>query len=94
MIDLQQFVDSLGPINISKDDAAVAIAAICAQSRLDERERCAKIADSHKGSAARKRRERGQKLSNFGLDNSDEIQCEERGEDIAAEMIAAAIRQS
>lgn len=58
-----------------------------------ERERCAKIAESHKGSAARKRRSSGQKLSSFGLDSADEILCEERGEDIAAEMIAAAIRK-
>lgn len=56
-----------------------------------ERERCANIAEAHKGSAARRRLERGQKLSHFGLDNSEEIRAEERGEDIAAEMIARAI---
>lgn len=60
--------------------------------REDERERCAKIAEAHKGSAARKRREAGRTL-HLGSEYYAEIVSEERGEDIAAEMIAAAIRK-
>lgn len=45
MADLQKFVDSLDHKNLGNDGMAVAIAAICAQTTLDERERCAKIAE-------------------------------------------------
>ena len=50
------------------------------------RERCAKIALAHKGSTERERVKHGFKLS-------EEIREEARGEDIAAEMITAAIRR-
>lgn len=53
------------------------------------REACAKVADAHKGSAAKKR------LAQNSRANPDaliEIYAEERGEDIASEMIASAIR--
>lgn len=91
MIDLEKFVDSLGPLTISKDDAAVAIAAICAQSRLDERERCAKIADAHKGGYAKKPNYKDI-FRAASEDAKNSIRDEERGEDIAAEMIARKIR--
>lgn len=74
--------DDIGRLVVHAFEAAV----------KEERERCAKIADAHKGSAAKKRREKFGKLSSFGLDNGAEIETEERGEDIAAEMIARAIR--
>ncbi len=57
-----------------------------------ERERCAKIAEAHKGAAARKRLSRGQKL-HMAVDGYEEIVAEERGEDIAAEIIAREIRR-
>ena len=50
------------------------------------RERCAKIALAHKGSATKDREKKGHAWS-------EEIGAEERGEDIAAEMIAAALRK-
>ena len=56
-----------------------------------ERERCAKIADAHRGAAAKKRRARGPQADNSAL---DEIYAEERGEDIAAEIIARTIREA
>lgn len=61
----------------------------------EERERCAQIAKAHKGSAAKKR---GKIKSNpFMSDDAHdgmvtEIYAEERGEDIASEMIETAIR--
>jgi hypothetical protein len=55
-------------------------------------ERCAKVADAHKGQAQLARRKKQP-----GLDMGDsfyaEIVSEERGEDIASEIIAAAIRE-
>jgi hypothetical protein len=51
----------------------------------------ADIAKDHKGSAKRKRIERGLRLSKFSAYEQDEIIAEERGEDIASEMIASAI---
>lgn len=51
----------------------------------------AEIAMDHKGSAERKRTERGLRLSKFSAYEQDEVVAEERGEDIASEMIAAAI---
>lgn len=51
----------------------------------------AEIAMDHKGSAERKRTERGLRLSKFSAYEQDEGVAEERGEDIASEMIAAAI---
>ena len=58
------------------------------------RERCAKIAMKHRGEAAKRRKMRGQSLSSFTDEHQAEIRAEERGEDIAAEMIAAAIRKT
>ena len=57
-----------------------------------ERERCAKIAADHKGAATKRRLARGMKLGSLPHHAQDEIVAEERGEDIAAEMIATAIR--
>lgn len=57
-----------------------------------EREACAKVAESHKGSAAKRRLSRGLKLSHVHPDAQMEIVAEERGEDIAARIIAQAIR--
>lgn len=62
------------------------------QGAAEEREACAAIADKHKGAAAKKRRTTGKKLSGFPDMAQLEIQSEERGEDIASETIAAAIR--
>lgn len=63
------------------------------QSSRDEvLEEAAKKADAHKGSAAKRRRERGQKLAHMTNQEAAEIVTEERGEDIAAGMIATAIR--
>lgn len=54
-----------------------------------ERKLCAEIADRHKGSAAQRRPKLGEF---FNASMSEEIRAEERGENIAAEMIATAIR--
>lgn len=64
------------------------------QWRPDPRtvEEAAKVAEAHKGAAARKRRERGTKLGHLDEWAQAEITAEERGEDIAAAIIAAAIR--
>ncbi len=56
-------------------------------------EAAAKVAEAHKGAAAKRRGLKGMKLSNFGPEAAAEIQAEERGEDIAAEIIARTIRQ-
>jgi hypothetical protein len=58
-----------------------------------ERERCAKIAEAHKGAAERDRKAKGIRL-HMGTPGYEEIVGEQRGEDIAAEMIAAAIRKA
>ena len=51
----------------------------------------ADIAKDHKGSAKRKRIERGLRLSKFSTYEQDEILAEERGGDIASGIIASAI---
>jgi 23S rRNA pseudoU1915 N3-methylase RlmH len=51
----------------------------------------AEIAEDHKGSAERKRTERGLKLSKLSTYEQYKILAEERGKDIASEMIASAI---
>ena len=56
-----------------------------------ERERCAKIADSHKGSYSRKVNYRDN-IRSSTPEALVEIRAEERGEDIAAEIIARRIR--
>lgn len=65
------------------------------QGAEEERERCAQVAKAHKGNAAKKRGTI--KQTPFQSDEEheamrNEIYAEERGEDIAAEMIEAAIR--
>jgi len=60
-------------------------AAAVERARAEEREACATIAWKHRGAAERDRRAKG-----FG--SSEHIAAEERGETIAAEIIAAAIR--
>lgn len=47
---------------------------------------CAAIAKAHKGAAQRARKTRGKSL-HLGVDGYDEIVSEERGEDIASEII-------
>lgn len=71
-----------------KDIAAAIRAAV-----EEEREACAEIAQRHKGAAQKRRRDRGQKLSLYEPFEQNEIVAEERGEDIAADIIAAAIRK-
>lgn len=58
---------------------------------IAERDACAKVARSHIGSAANRRKERRLRgrLSDAAL---AEVLAEERGEDIAAELIETAIR--
>ena len=57
--------------------------------------RATEIARKHKGSAAKKRLERGQRLSKISDDGLVvEITAEERGEDIAADIIAQAIERA
>ena len=46
------------------------------------------LARKHKGSAAKQRKQRGFKLSSMSDEAAYATQVEERGEDIAAEMIA------
>ena len=55
------------------------------QAAAQMRERCAAIAKAHKGSAAKRRKAKELRLSD--CDNWEEIEAEERGEDIAAEMM-------
>lgn len=79
-------VETLGnDLDTDIQSIAAQFAAVEQEATSKERERCAGIAKAHKGSAARKRRLRG----DIG---DDHIYAEERGEDIAAEMIEAAIR--
>lgn len=60
--------------------------------REAEREACAQVAEAHKGAAAKKRRTRPN-IVKFASDEAKvEIFAEERGEDIAAEIIARNIR--
>lgn len=63
--------------------------AIIARVKAATIERCAQVAKAHKGSAEKRRRANGRKYDEESL---VEIRAEERGEDIAAEMIAAEIR--
>ena len=58
----------------------------------EAREMAARQAEKHKGAATQQRLDRGQRLSFLPSDAQDEIQAEERGEDIAAEIIARRIR--
>lgn len=59
-----------------------------------ERERCAKIADAQIGAAERDRIAKGRKPNPFMPEEAmASIHDEERGETIAAQMIAAAIRK-
>lgn len=66
--------------------------ALIREARLSEREQCAKIAEAHKGSADRNLRKNGG-YKGMSEEVLDEVRAEQRGEDIAAEMIAAAIRK-
>ena len=68
--------DKVNPLSLSEYTKTVA---------AHERERCASLALAHKGSARKAREKKGHSWS-------EEIGAEERGEDIASEMIAAAIR--
>lgn len=55
-------------------------------------EAAAKVAEAHKGSAARRRTMRGRVIRHHDAFIERTIQDEERGEDIASGMIATAIR--
>lgn len=68
------------------------IARLIRDTVLTEQQRCAAVADKHKGSAAAKRRAKGKQFKFLPTDAVPEIEAEERGEDIASEMIARAIR--
>ena len=57
---------------------------------LAERERAAKVAEAHIGSTEKRRHELQIEIDPEGM---AEVYSEERGEDITAEMIAAAIRK-
>jgi hypothetical protein len=57
------------------------------EARAKAIEDAAKVADAHKGQAARDRAKKPKPFGGWG----DEVFAEERGEDIAAEVIAAAI---
>ena len=64
-----------------------------ALGRREGMEEAADIADAHKGGAAKKRLEHGQRLSTiFPEEARAAIEDEERGEDIAADIIARTIR--
>jgi hypothetical protein len=88
--------DKIGPGEAADD--ILALPAI--RDRMAERdairaaalEEAAKVAAAHKGSAARKRLARGQRLSSFDDDAAMTIATEERGEGIAAEIIERSIR--
>lgn len=60
--------------------------------RVQGLEEAAKVADAHRGRAAKERVQRGRRLSMLPPAVRDEILAEERGEDIAAELIAKDIR--
>ncbi len=72
----------------AKSDLVAEIDALVAA----EREACAKIAEAHRGSALANRRDKGFLYRTMSLRSAAEIEAEERGEDIAAGMIARAIR--
>lgn len=57
-----------------------------------EREACESIARDQKGKARTERLRKGMKLGHLSQEANDEIIAEERGENIASEEIAAAIR--
>jgi hypothetical protein len=59
---------------------------------LAEREACAKVADEQIGEGHRSRMRKGMKLGKLPHYAQDEIAAEERGETIASECIAKAIR--
>lgn len=73
----------------AKLDAALAVPKSPALDR-DTVERCAQVAKAHKGSAKKKRGLLGERYNSAGA--MDEIYAEERGEDIAAEIIEREIR--
>lgn len=88
--DPQDCPNGCGPLwRLTERDAGNELIDRMDQSFANGLERAAQIADAHKGSAAAKRAKQPWKLSPEAL---DEIRAEERGEDIAAEMIAKAIR--
>lgn len=63
-----------------------------AEARKGERERAARVAAAHKGAGERNRKARGFSMRNTSEEGCLEIYAEERGEDIASDCIAAAIR--
>ena len=83
-----RYVETLDPI--IDEDCKSLKAEIRRQAAEEMREDCAAVAKAHKGLAAKRRKAKGLRLSD--CDNWEEIEAEERGEDIAAEMIERAIR--
>jgi 2-oxo-4-hydroxy-4-carboxy--5-ureidoimidazoline (OHCU) decarboxylase len=76
-------------MDVLERPAHVAEAAAALDLILEE---AARVADAHKGAAERQRKERGIRLSKLPAHEQEAITAEERGEDIASEMISAAIR--
>jgi len=63
-----------------------------ADAIAEEREACAVAAEKHKGAAANERHRKGLRFTQMQPEAVAEIEAEERGEDIAAEIIARTIR--
>ena len=83
-----------GGNDLDWESAARDIAQALKKARNDGLEEAAAVAAAHRGSAAKKRLGRGMPLGSMQNDfERESITSEERGEDIAAEMIAAAIRE-
>ena len=80
------------PDLLTWDATIILIAAALRQYGNEKLEEAAGWADKHKGSATRRRLDRGNKLRDYDDAVVAEIQAEERGEDIAAEIIAVCIR--
>ena len=77
------------------DDLGEMFAAALREAEQRGMMRAVEIARKHKGSAAKKRLERGQRLGKISDDGLVvEITAEERGEDIAADIIAQAIERA
>ena len=71
---------------------AEALAAAIRAGRIAGLSEAENIAKAQKGKATERRHESGLMLHTLAVEDQNEILAEERGEDIAAEIIAAAIR--
>lgn len=89
----RQLEREIGSISSSYETCVTAIKAelTAAEAARDAAlEDAAKVCEAHQGSAAKRRGRRN--LSTYDDDTAMQIQSEERGEDIASAMCAAAIR--